>query len=104
VFHTLNAHEEAGGQRLVLHLMRYPSLGDGVQVTGRATLWRWTVDLTTGTVREEQLDDRQAEFPRIDDRLAGLPARLGDFPLRFWIPTDRRHVHLDRTVLHVGWR
>ena len=25
----------------------------------------------TGTVREEQLDDRPAEFPRIDDRLAG---------------------------------
>ena len=77
VFHTLNAHEEAEGRRLVLHVMRYPSLGDGVRVAEQATLWRWTADLTTGTVEEEQLDDRPGEFPRIDDRLAGLPARLG---------------------------
>ncbi|GGJ84279.1 carotenoid cleavage dioxygenase [Streptomyces camponoticapitis] len=77
VFHTLNAHEEAEGRLLVLYAMRYDSLADGVRVTGNATLWRWTIDLATGTVREEQLDDRDAEFPRIDDRLAGLPARLG---------------------------
>jgi carotenoid cleavage dioxygenase len=77
VFHTLNAHEEADGKRLVLHVVRYDSLGDGVEVTGPGTLWRWTIDLTAGTVREEQLDDRDGEFPRIDDRLAGLPARYG---------------------------
>ncbi|MGW3409273.1 carotenoid oxygenase family protein [Streptomyces sp. NPDC000888] len=77
VFHTLNAHEENEGQRLVLHGMRYPSLGDGVLVDKPSTLWRWTLDLSTGVVKDEQLDDRQAEFPRIDDRLAGLPARLG---------------------------
>ncbi len=77
VFHTLNAHEEADGQRLVLHAMRYDSLGDGVEVTGPATLCRWTIDLLAGTVREDQLDERPGEFPRIDDRLAGLPARYG---------------------------
>jgi carotenoid cleavage dioxygenase len=79
VFHTLNAHEKADGQRLVLYVIRYDSLGDGdgVTVTGPATLWRWTIDLTLGTVLEEQLDDRDCEFPRIDDRLAGLPAQYG---------------------------
>ncbi|MFB7498195.1 carotenoid oxygenase family protein [Streptomyces sp. NPDC056161] len=77
VFHTLNAHEEADGRRLVLYVVRYDSLGDGVRTTGPGTLWRWTVDLAAGTVREEQLDDRACEFPRVDDRLAGLPARLG---------------------------
>lgn len=77
VFHTLNAYEEAGGQRIVLHVIRYDSLGDGVGITGQATLWRWTIDLVAGIVREQQLDDRGCEFPRIDDRLAGLPARHG---------------------------
>ena len=77
VFHTLNAHEEADGQRLVLHVIRYDSLGDGVELTGPATLWRWTIDLAAGTVREEQQDERPGEFPRIDDRLAGLPTRYG---------------------------
>lgn len=77
VFHTLNAHEGADGTRLVLHVSRYPSLGDGVALDGSASLWRWTIDLTTGAVREERLDDRRAEFPRIDDRLAGLPSAFG---------------------------
>jgi carotenoid cleavage dioxygenase len=38
-------------------------------------LWSWTIDLGTGKVSERQLDERPIEFPRIDDRLAGLPAR-----------------------------
>ncbi|MGX1849131.1 carotenoid oxygenase family protein [Streptomyces sp. NPDC055299] len=45
--------------------------------TGHGSLWRWTIDLAAGTVREEQLDERGNEFPRIDDRLAGLPYRYG---------------------------
>ncbi|MFF3560917.1 carotenoid oxygenase family protein [Streptomyces sp. NPDC002574] len=79
VFHTLNAYEEAAadGTRLVLLGMRYPSLGDGVAVTSPAHLWRWTLDLAAGTVREEQVSDLPGEFPRIDDRLAGLAARVG---------------------------
>jgi carotenoid cleavage dioxygenase-like enzyme len=48
-------------------------------------MWRWTIDLAAGTVEESQLDDRGVEFPRIDDRLAGLPARysiaVGDHTL-----------------------
>ncbi|GGV05677.1 hypothetical protein GCM10010211_85620 [Streptomyces albospinus] len=38
---------------------------------------RWTIGLATRTVHEERLDDRRTEFPRIDDRLAGVPARYG---------------------------
>ncbi|MFK0260869.1 carotenoid oxygenase family protein [Streptomyces angustmyceticus] len=72
VFHALNAHDE-GDQRIVLHVARYADFGDMTP----AHLWRWTLDLTTGTVAEEQLDDRLCEFPRVDDRLAGLPARFG---------------------------
>ncbi|MFE2042722.1 carotenoid oxygenase family protein [Streptomyces sp. NPDC059477] len=77
VFHSLNAHEERDGQRLVLLGMRYPGLEDGVHVPSPPLLWRWTVDLATGTLTEEQLDDHSGEFPRVDDRLIGLPADFG---------------------------
>ncbi|WP_435244353.1 carotenoid oxygenase family protein [Streptomyces sioyaensis] len=72
VFHALNAHDE-GDQRIVLHVARYAEFG-GVSP---AHLWRWTIDLATGTVAEEQLDDQFCEFPRVDDRLAGQAARFG---------------------------
>ncbi|MEV5480411.1 MULTISPECIES: carotenoid oxygenase family protein [Streptomyces] len=72
VFHALNAHDE-GDQRIVLHVARYAEFGGA----SPAHLWRWTIDLATGTVAEEQLDDRFCEFPRVDDRLAGQPARFG---------------------------
>jgi carotenoid cleavage dioxygenase-like enzyme len=77
VFHPLNAYDD--GDRIVAYVMRYPELwrGDQNAVNQCATLWRWTIDLTTGTVSEEQIDDRAAEFPRVDDRLVGLDARYG---------------------------
>lgn len=74
IFHVANAHDD--GDSIVLHAVRYPELWrragdfdtDGV-------LWEWRIDLAGGTVRDRQLDDNGVEFPRIDDRLAGLPAR-----------------------------
>ncbi|MEV0250789.1 carotenoid oxygenase family protein [Nocardia sp. NPDC050712] len=76
VFHTLNAYDEPG--RIVLEVMRYPELWRaGGAFDDEAALWRWTLDLAAGTVEERQIDDRAAEFPRIDDRLTGLPARRG---------------------------
>jgi carotenoid cleavage dioxygenase len=38
-------------------------------------MWTWHIDLAAGRVTESQLDDHAVEFPRIDDRLAGLDAR-----------------------------
>ena len=78
VFHVANAFEttSAGGTDIVVQAVRYPELwrdGGGFDVDG--VLWNWTIDLQTGTVTERQLDDRAVEFPRIDDRLATLPAR-----------------------------
>lgn len=43
----------------------------------------------TGTVREQQLDDRPGEFPRTDDRLTSLGTAHGHVPFGFhgnWIP------------------
>lgn len=76
VFHVANAFDSADGKSIVVQAVRYPELwrnDGGFGVSG--ALWEWTVNLNTGTVGERQLDDRAVEFPRIDDRLAGLPAR-----------------------------
>ncbi len=74
VFHVANACDS--GNSIVVHAVRYPELWrdtSGFETDG--VLWSWTIDLQTGTVAERQLDERPIEFPRIDDRLAGLPAR-----------------------------
>ncbi|MET0900957.1 MAG: carotenoid oxygenase family protein [Mycobacterium sp.] len=74
VFHVANSYDHAN--TIVLQAIRYPELWrDGGDFKSDGVLWSWTLDLTTGTVTERQLDDRAVEFPRIDDRLAGLPAR-----------------------------
>ncbi|MGV0601359.1 carotenoid oxygenase family protein, partial [Mycolicibacterium pulveris] len=75
VFHVANAYD-TGGDRIELQAVRYPELwrtSGGLDVD--AVLWSWSIDLRTGAVTERQLDDRPVEFPRIDDRLATLPAR-----------------------------
>lgn len=74
VFHVANAYVD--GNSIVLQAVRYPELwreNGGFDQSG--VLWSWTINLDSGTVTERQLDDRGVEFPRIDDRLAGLPAR-----------------------------
>jgi carotenoid cleavage dioxygenase-like enzyme len=76
VFHVANAHDTADGNGIVVQAVRYPELwrNDG-GFDAEGLLWSWTIDLAAGRVSERQLDDRGIEFPRIDDRLAGLPAR-----------------------------
>lgn len=72
VFHTVNAYDD--GETVVLDVVRHAQMfvhdrygvGDG---TG--TLERWTIDLRAGRVREQQIDDRTQEFPRVDPRVRG---------------------------------
>jgi carotenoid cleavage dioxygenase len=74
VFHVANAHDVA--DTIVLHAVRYPELWrDSGGFDADGVLWSFTIDLSTGKVTDRQVDDRPVEFPRIDDRLAGLPAR-----------------------------
>ncbi|MFJ9822834.1 carotenoid oxygenase family protein [Streptomyces sp. NPDC101160] len=81
VFHVLNAYDAPDGT-VVVHVMRYPELwrrdrAGAVSGSREAVLWKWTLDPATGTVREEQCDDRPGEFPRVDDRLTGRQADFG---------------------------
>jgi carotenoid cleavage dioxygenase-like enzyme len=76
VFHPLNAYDDNG--QVVLDVMRYRRLWDRSRDEfDQAHLTRWTVDPTAGTVKEEQLDDRATEFPRVDPRLVGRRHRFG---------------------------
>jgi carotenoid cleavage dioxygenase-like enzyme len=80
VFHPLNAYDD--GQRVVADVCRYarlPLFDDGEQGMQdlSARLTRWTLDLTGGTVKQEELDDVPSEFPRLDERRTGLRYRHG---------------------------
>lgn len=75
VFHPANAFEENG--ELVMLVSRYPTLWVDQQTdfTIQPKFHEWRVNLTTLAVRETPLDDLACEFPRVDDRRAGLPNR-----------------------------
>jgi carotenoid cleavage dioxygenase len=85
MFHVMNAWEEAGA--VLADVIRYDSAPlfprrDGRPVDPRGlqgTLcrWRFPLDGSTDRFDETPLDDLGAEFPRIDDRRAGLPYRHG---------------------------
>ncbi len=80
----MNAWEE--GDTIYADVMEYPAAplfpnADGADAeAGAARLVRWTIDLAgkTDTIKREPLDDLPGEFPRFDERRAGLqlPARL----------------------------
>ena len=85
VFHVLNAWDD--GSRIVADVMQYEEAPLFPRVDGapsdparmQARLCRWTFDLAANTDRFSRvyLDDLIGEFPRIDDRRAGLLTRHG---------------------------
>ncbi|MDB6000936.1 MAG: carotenoid oxygenase [Rhizobacter sp.] len=87
VFHVLNAWED--GERIMADVMRYEEPPLFPHPDGRPTdpaksgarLCRWTFDLASASNRftQQDLDDLVGEFPRIDDRRAGLEHRHGWF-------------------------
>jgi carotenoid cleavage dioxygenase len=102
IFHPGNAYEE--GNKIVMDACTYLN---GQALLDSLRTWRrgevkpgWTAkpflyefDLETGRCSEKQLDDRGAEFPRLDDRLVGYRNRYGysalnrvteDNPLDTW--------------------
>ena len=77
VFHTVNAHEV--GSKIVLTASRLKAAFQGTpdDFANVGYLWRWTLDLETGAVQEEQLDDRSGDFARVNSSRVGLEARFG---------------------------
>jgi len=90
VFHTLNAFED--GDEVVLDACRMKSIDMGaldstIAPTPEArrlmredspqSLFRWRMNMKTGAIKEEQLDDQASDFPRVNDSLVAYPARFG---------------------------
>jgi carotenoid cleavage dioxygenase-like enzyme len=101
-FHVMNAFD--AGDTIVVDVMRYAAAplfpnADGTKGENAAAyLVRWTIDLSAGTVTETALDDIAGEFPRFDERLAGMPYRHGWFVGQTLKPGDFRSnivVHVD---------
>ena len=80
VFHVVNAWDD--GDAVVLEVCRRESIsispdGEGANPVGETpVLFRWRIDLRSGAVREEQLDDQSAELPRIHEGYTGRRARF----------------------------
>ena len=83
VFHPMNAWEE--GDKIFADVMEYPAAPLFPYADGRkgedaqARLVRWTFDLAAASnaIKREPLDDMPGEFPRFDERRAGLCYRHG---------------------------
>jgi carotenoid cleavage dioxygenase len=83
-FHVLNAHDD--GEEVVLHACRMKEFPKQLEPPERipaerrksmAVLYRWRLNLKTGQVKEQPLDDVPADFPRIDDAHTGQVVRHG---------------------------
>jgi carotenoid cleavage dioxygenase len=86
VFHVMNAWDE--GDKIFADVMQYETAplfpnADGSRSAERASarLARWTFDLAAGSdvIKREYIDDMPGEFPRSDERRAGLSYRHGWF-------------------------
>ena len=94
VFHPMNAWEE--GSKIFADVMEYPRAplfpdADGTRAANApARLVRWTIDLAgdSDTIKREPLDDLPGEFPRFDERRAGLSYRHGWFAANTGRPGD----------------
>jgi carotenoid cleavage dioxygenase len=85
VLHTMSANHD--GDRLILDAPLYegpPFPSEKSTASGSdyvpmptARLGRWTIELSTGTVRSEHVDDRACEFPKVDERFYGQPYTKG---------------------------
>ncbi|HEX4534195.1 MAG TPA: carotenoid oxygenase family protein, partial [Rhizomicrobium sp.] len=85
VFHPMNMWED--GDKIYADVMQYetaplfPNADGSANPPNAARLARWTFDLAdnSNTVKREYIDDLAGEFPRLDERFAGLKYRHGYF-------------------------
>ena len=78
IFHPMNSFDD--GDYVVLDAARHSKMFDRERrgpSEGPPTLDRWRINVVTGAVTHDCIDDRPQEFPRINESLIGLPHRFG---------------------------
>jgi carotenoid cleavage dioxygenase-like enzyme len=75
VFHPVNAYED--GDKIVIDVSRTALTMKPGHDEAPYMLTRWTINQTTGSVVETQLDDHSADFGRVADTVVGQPYRYG---------------------------
>ncbi|MDW3220563.1 MAG: carotenoid oxygenase family protein [Acidimicrobiales bacterium] len=104
VFHPLNSFDRPDGT-IQLDVAKHQRVFDTVTngpAEGPPQLYRWILDPAKGTVSEELLDDRNQEFPRVDERKVGKDARYG-YTVGFVGeegPAYKRDLHANTTEIH----
>jgi carotenoid cleavage dioxygenase-like enzyme len=104
VFHPMNAYEN--GDKIVGDVMQYDAAplfpdpdgrpGDPSKAVARLTRWTFDLAANSDSFQREQIDDLAGEFPRFDERLAGLDYRHGFFAAS----SDRKFVDRFDTLAH----
>jgi carotenoid cleavage dioxygenase-like enzyme len=88
VVHFFNAWES--GNTIEIRAPRMEDMPGGFQFENPGAArepmpWRWVIDLTTGTVTDEQTDDVAGEFPRVNEQYTGRRSRYAyNCPQRTW--------------------
>ena len=108
VFHPMNAYED--GDKIVGDVMQYDAAPLFPDPNGRpgdpdkaiAHLTRWTFDPSSNTngFKREQIDDLAGEFPRFDERFAGLDYRHGYFAAS----SDRKALDAFDMLTHIDFK
>ena len=77
VFHQVNAWDKDG--IITLYVSRQNSAfgADSGDYSEVGRLHRWTIDLKRGAVSEQPIDDRPADFGRVNDTMVGRESRFG---------------------------
>jgi carotenoid cleavage dioxygenase-like enzyme len=74
VWHFANGFDD--GEAIVVDFARYSALTITTPGPTTSAITRARLEPTSGRIRLEDLEERNAEFPRIDDRLQGAPHRF----------------------------
>jgi len=110
-FHIVNAREE--GNNIILEMVVMDDIPQNTVAFGDDNVFyvnyltRWIFDLKKRTIKKERLDDKNVEFPRIDERFMGRPNRhaymnstidenlchLYDSIVHFNVKTNEKRIH-----------
>lgn len=77
VFHQVNAWDKDGVITLYVSRQNSAFGADSGDYSEVGRLHRWTIDLRRGSVSEQPIDDRPADFGRVNDNLIGKESRFG---------------------------